>query len=244
MTDEVRRIAMWSGPRNISTAMMRSWGNRPDTFVCDEPLYAYYLLQTGADHPGAQEVIRSQENDWRQVVTWLTDFRPEGKPIFYQKHMTHHLLPEVDRSWLDHVTNCFLIRDPAQVILSYLKKNPHMSLMDSGFPQQVEIFRIVRERTGGVPPVIDARDVLESPRRVLGLLCDALGIVFTEAMLSWTPGFRATDGVWARHWYHEVVKSTSFQPYRPRTEPIPQALATIHEQCIACYQELYPHRLR
>src|SRR5262245_13727010 len=148
------RLAMWSGPRNISTAMMRSWGNRPDTFVCDEPLYAYYLLATGVSHPGADEVIRHHTSDWRQVVQDLTEFEPPGKTIFYQKHMTHHLLPEIDRGWLDRVHNCFLIRDPQEVIPSYIKKNPHMDLADSGFPQQLEIFRWVRERTGNTPPVI------------------------------------------------------------------------------------------
>lgn len=243
MTLAVRRIAMWSGPRNISTAMMRSWGNRPDTFVCDEPLYAHYLLKTGVPHPISDEVIRSQENDWRKVVTWLTEYVPPGKMVFYQKQMTHHLLPEIDRAWLNRVTNCFLIREPREVIASYLKKNPRMNLLDSGFPQLVEIFDYVRTHSGTIPPVIDARDVLENPRRVLGLLCDTLGVEFTDSMLSWPPGLRPTDGVWAKHWYTEVEKSTSFQPYRPKSGPVPELLTSIYEQCVQCYEQLHRHRL-
>ena len=184
------RIAMWSGPRNISTAMMRSWGNRPDTAVCDEPFYAHYLQVTGYDHPGADEVIASGETDWRKVVARLTGAAPAGKHIFYQKQMTHHLLPDIDRAWLGAVTNCFLIRDPREVITSYIKKNQDPALEDLGFVQQAEIFEWVREHTNAIPPVVDARDVLENPERMLRSLCHAVGVEFTEAMLSWPPGAR------------------------------------------------------
>jgi hypothetical protein len=177
MTDDRSlRIAMWSGPRNISTAMLRSWGNRPDTYVCDEPLYAHYLAVTGIDHPGAQEVIEHHERDWRKVVAWLTGPVPEGKPIFYQKQMTHHLLPEIDRGWLDEVENCFLIRDPREMLTSLALKLERPTLNDTGLVQQVEIFEQVREQTGRVPPVVDSRDVLQDPEGVLTLLCGALGI--------------------------------------------------------------------
>jgi len=239
----MRRIAMWSGPRNISTAMMRSWGNRPDTFVCDEPLYAHYLRETGVAHPGADEVMQHQENDWRKVVTWLTEYQPLGKTIFYQKHMTHHLLAGIGREWLDRVQNCFLIRDPREVITSYVKKKPVMELADTGFPQQVEIFRWVCRRVGKVPPVIDARDVLEDPRRTLGLLCGALEIEFSDAMLRWPAGARDTDGIWAKYWYHEVEKSTEFQEYQPKVDRVPAALEGMHAQCVSFYEELYSHRL-
>src|SRR6266404_1817083 len=164
---EPRRIAMWSGPRNISTAMMRSWGNRPDTFVCDEPFYACYLQTTGREHPGAAEVIAHGETDWRKVVARLTGPVPDAKRLFYQKQMTHHLLPEIDRSWLGAVTNCFLIRDPGEVIVSYIKKNNDPTLEDIGFIQQAGIFEWVRERTGQIPAVVDAHDVLENPGRIL-----------------------------------------------------------------------------
>jgi hypothetical protein len=237
------RLAMWSGPRNISTAMMRAWGNRPDTFVCDEPLYAHYLLATGSHHPGRDEVIAAGETDWRKVVAWLTGDVPEGKSIFFQKHMTHHLLAQIDRGWLDQLTHCFLIRDPREVIVSYLRKNGDPTVDDLGYPQQVEIFRRLRQRHGTVPPVLEARDVLDGPRRTLGLLCDCVGVPFDECMLSWPPGLRPTDGVWARHWYTEVERSTGFKPYAARAEPVPQRLSDVYRRCLELYEELYEHRL-
>jgi hypothetical protein len=237
------RIAMWSGPRNISTAMMRSWGNRPDTLVVDEPFYAFYLKATVKEHPGADEVIANEETDWRKVVGRLTGPIPDDKRIFYQKQMTHHLLSEVDREWLGAMMNCFLIRDPREVIVSYIKKQGDPALEDLGFVQQAEIFDWVCTRTDATPPVIDARDVLENPKRTLGLLCDAAGVEFSEAMLSWPPGLRDTDGIWAKHWYGEVAGSTSFQPYRRKDEPVPERLRKIHDRCRACYDWLYEHRL-
>ena len=242
--NEPVRIAMWSGPRNISTAMMRSWGNRPDTFVCDEPFYAYYLRATGREHPGADEVIASGETDWRKVVERLTGEVPNGKRIFYQKQMTHHLLPEIDRAWLGGLTNCFLIRDPREAIVSYIKKNNEPTLEDIGFVQQAEIFDWVREDTGAIPPVIDARDVLENPENILRLLCDAVGVEFMDAMLSWPPGLRETDGIWAKHWYGEVAESTSFQKPGPRErEPVPERLRAVYERSRECYARLYQYRL-
>ena len=237
------RLAMWSGPRNISTALMRSWGNRADAAVCDEPLYAHYLAVTGKPHPGADEVIARGPTDWRQAVAALTGDVPGGKAVFYQKHMTHHLLPDIDRSWLGRLSNCFLIRHPREVLASYARIVSEPELEDVGFVQQAEIFAWVRAHQGGTPPVVDARDVLGDPRRTLGLLCDALGVGFQEAMLSWAPGPRPTDGVWARHWYKEVEYSTGFRPYTPRDEPVPARLAALYDRCLECYAELYPHRL-
>ncbi len=227
------RIAMWSGPRNISTAMMRSWGNRDDCAVVDEPLYACYLAATGKPHPGANEVIAAGETDWRKVVRQLTDDRPNDKPIFYQKHMTHHLLPQMDRAWLGKLTNCFLIRHPREVLASYTKIVETPTLEDTGFPQQAEIFEWVREYTGRIPPVLDAADVLKNPRRMLGLLCDAVGVEFREA-----------DGVWARQWYSEVEKSTGFRPYQERHIELPPRLKTICNQCLESYDLLYENRLK
>jgi hypothetical protein len=224
--------------------MMRSWGNRPDTFVCDEPLYAHYLLQTRVPHPGADEVIRCQENDWRKVVQWLTESEPSGKEIFYQKHMTHHLLPNIDRDWLDGVTNAFLIREPREVVTSFIKIAGDPKLEETGLPQQLEIFNWVRERTGRVPPVVDSRDVLEGPERMLRLLCEALDVDFTETMLSWPPGPRETDGVWAKHWYDAVLKSTTFQAYRPKNEPVPPLLTGLLVEAEEIYKQLYEFRLR
>jgi Sulfotransferase domain len=240
------RIAMWSGPRNISTAMMRAWGNRPDTFVCDEPFYAYYLKATGRDHPAREEVIAQGETDWRKVIAQLTGPIPGGKTIFYQKQMTHHLLPEIDHEWLAQVTNCFLIRDPAEVIVSYLKKSSEMSLEDIGFVQQEEIFELVREAADAIPAVIDARDVLENPKQTLQLLCEFVGVEFTEAMLSWPAGLRETDGIWAGHWYNEVANSTGFHKAAPpvAATELPAWTRPIHERALESYQRLYHHRLR
>ncbi len=242
------RIAMWSGPRNISTALMRAWGNRPDTVVVDEPFYACYLKATGADHPGADEVIARGETDWRKVVACLTSDRLQSgrqgpSHILYQKQMTHHLLPEISRDWLACVTNCFLIRDPCEVIASYLKKEQDLTLADLGFKQQAEIFDWVRTHTI-IPPVIDARDLSENPEHTLRLLCDAVGVEFTTEMLSWPAGPRETDGVWAKHWYAEVERSTSFQPSRQNDEPAPERLRAVYQQCSEIYQRLREHRLR
>lgn len=251
-TDAVR-IAMWSGPRNISTAMMRSLGNRADTAVIDEPFYAFYLKRTGMKHPGADQVIASGETNWRKIVERLTGPIPDGKRILYQKQMTHHLLSQVDRQWLRAVTNCFLIRDPREVILSYIKKNPKPTLEDLGFVQQTEIFDFVvgasrrdirgRRSAPSPPIVIDAKDVLEHPERMLRLLCDAVDIEFDDVMLYWPPGLRDTDGIWAKYWYDEVARSTSFQPYRPKNEPVPERLREIHDRCRECYDRLYQYRL-
>ena len=242
----IARVAMWSGPRNISTALMRSWGNRSDTVVCDEPFYACYLQATGRDHPGAEEVMAAGQTEWRKVVEQLlSDNLPGGKRVFYQKQMAHHLLPEIDREWIGRMKNCFLIRDPREVIVSYLKKNADPTVEDLGFVQQAEIFRWVRERTGAIPPVVDARDVLGNPRKVLGLLCDALSVKFMDSMLSWLPGPRATDGIWAKHWYGEVETSTGFR--KPSTgEPplVPERLRDVYEGSRECYDQLYARRLR
>lgn len=244
MTSAPVRIAMWSGPRNISTAMMRAWGNRPDTAVIDEPFYAYYLERTGKDHPVAAEVIAAGETDWRRVARRLTQEPvPGGKRIFFQKQMTHHFLPEVDHEWIVELTNCFLIRDPREVILSYIRKNPNPALEDLGFAQQCEIFNFVSDRTQTTPPVVDARDVLQNPERTLRLLCDRIGVPFDRAMLSWPAGLRETDGVWAKHWYDAVARSTSFEPYKPREGTVPDALSQVYEQCRQCYEELYQYRL-
>ena len=223
--------------------MMRAWGNRDDTVVVDEPFFAHYLRATDIAHPGADEVIATGENDWRKVVAYLTGPVPNGKEIFFHKQMTHHLLPEIDREWLAAVTNCFLIRDPREVISSYIKKREDPALEDLGFVQQAEIFDFVRTRTNAVPPVVDAKDVLQDPERTLRLLCEAIGVEFSNSMLSWPPGLRDTDGIWAKYWYGEVAKTTSFQPYSPRQYELPEKLHELYERCRNCYKKLYQHRL-
>src|SRR5207237_5954412 len=191
---------MWSGPRNISTAMMRAWGNRADTAVIDEPFYAYYLKRTGKKHPHASEIIAGGETDWRKIVASLKiGSIPSGKRIFFQKQMTHHLLPEVDREWIVDFTNCFLIRDPREVILSYIKKNPEPELEDLGFVQQLKIFDFVRGQANSVPTIVDAKDVLENLERTLRLLCETIGVSFDSAILSWPPRLLDTDGIWEKY---------------------------------------------
>lgn len=239
------RIAMWSGPRNISTAMLRSFGNRPDAFVTDEPLYAYYLQASGSPHPMRDEVIASQSTDWREVTEWLAGPVPGGKTVWYQKHMTHHLLDEVGRDWLDGVKNCFLLRDPRAVLASYAKKREErVCVEDVGMVQQAAIFdEVVARNDGGIPPVIDAAEILGDPAAALGLLCERVGIPFDERMLSWPPGRRDTDGVWARHWYEAVEASTGFQPYQPPPERLPDDLEVIAAECQPAYDRLRRHAL-
>jgi hypothetical protein len=244
MPDRPLRIAMWSGPRNISTALMRAWGNRPDTAVRDEPFYAHYLLQTGAPHPGAREVIAHQESDWRKVVAQLLGPVPGGKAIDYQKQMTHHLLPHIDRDWLGAVTNAFLIREPREMLTSLVRNVPEPTIEDTGLPQQVEIFEWVRAKTGRIPPVLDAKDVLLDPRAMLERLCEALGVAFDESMLSWPAGRRESDGIWAKYWYENVERTTTFQPYKPKDEPVPPGLEPLLDRCLECYGTLHRHRLQ
>jgi len=232
------RIAMWSGPRTVSTALMRSWENRPDTAVVDEPLYAFYLDRTGIDHPAREQVIASQPTSWRAVIGELTAGPPPpGVTVCYAKHMTHHLLPEVDRDALAPLRHAFLIRDPRELLASYARVRATPTLDDLGLWQQAEIF----DRFGG--PVIDSRDLLDRPEAVLRALCAALGVPFCPAMLSWPAGPRDTDGVWAPYWYDSVWRSTGFGRYRPPGTALPPPLARLAEQCQPYYQQLYTHRL-
>ena len=228
---------MWSGPRNLSTALMRSFEHRPDCSVLDEPLYAAYLRRTGLPHPGRGEILASQPTDWRVVVEQLT-IGPVATALQYQKHMTHHLLPEIDRSQLDGLRHAFLLRDPERVLTSYAKVRAEPTLEDLGLPQQVELF----ERFGG--PVIDSADVLRDPRGTLGLLCTALGIDFDEAMLSWPAGSRPSDGVWARHWYAGVEASTGFATAAPGGgDALAERLRPLLARCLPYYERLAPYRL-
>ncbi|MFK7966123.1 MAG: HAD family hydrolase [Burkholderiaceae bacterium] len=204
------RIAMWSGPRNISTAMMRAWENRPDCAVWDEPLYAAYLNDTGIDHPMREEIIAHDDTDWRRVVQQCQHGAPDSCAVFYQKHMTHHMLPEYSLDWLADVSNCFLIRNPHAVLASYLKRRDQATLEDIGLPQQLRIFEHVCATTGSTPLVIDSTEFLQKPEQYLQAICLALDLPFTDHMLSWPAGPRESDGVWAPHWYDQVWASTGF----------------------------------
>jgi hypothetical protein len=232
------RIAMWSGPRTLSTATMRSWGNRRDTVVVDEPLYAYYLAATGLDHPGRDAVLASQPTDWRVVVRDLTeDPLPAGATISYQKHMTHHVLPEVDLDALGGLRHAFLIRDPRRLLASYAKVREQPTLADLGLERQVALLR----RFGG--PVLDADDLLRDPEGRLRALCAALDVPFDPVMLSWPAGPRDTDGVWAPHWYASVEASTGFGPYREAPADLPAPLEDLAEVCRPYYDELASRRI-
>lgn len=238
-------IAMWSGPRNISTAMMRAWGQRTDTVVWDEPLYAHYLLATGrTNHPGYAETIANHETDWKKVVADATGPPPGGKRIYYQKHMAHHVLPGMPVEWIDQLTNCFLIRQPREMLLSMTEFLPTLTVGETGLPQQVEMFERMVERDGVAPPVVDSRDVLADPRGMLSALCARLSIPFFEDMLSWPPGPRDTDGAWAPFWYAKVYNTTSFGTYQANDAPLPGHLNDILDECQALYDQLWAHRLR
>ncbi len=242
MTD--LRIAMWSGPRNISTAMMRAWENRDDCDVWDEPLYGYYLHKTGIAHPGAEEIIADQGVNWLATVEQCSGESPQQNPLFYQKHMTLHLLSEIDRSFLQSLVNCFLIREPERVIASYAAVRGEATLEDIGFIQQAELFEYVHALTGEIPVVIDSREFLQNPEAMLCALCKKLGIAFDEKMLSWPPGPRDSDGVWAKYWYDSVWNSTNFTVYQEKPVKLSRRDHRVAEKARPYYDLLHGHRLR
>lgn len=231
---------MWSGPRNISTAMMRAWENRADTVVVDEPFYAAFLARTGLDHPAREEVIASQPTEPDEVVGALLAPLPGGVTVHYAKHMTHHLAPGQDLGWAREVRNVLLIRDPAEVVASYVKSREACEPDDIGLLQQVRLLDILEDE----PPVIDAADFLRDPEAHLRWLCDWLGIEFTDRMLHWPAGPRDSDGVWAPHWYDAVWASTGFAPYRPRDIDLDEHDAAVAHACRPAFDRLWELRLR
>ncbi len=238
------RIAMWSGPRNISTAMMRAWENRSDCTVWDEPLYGHYLFKTGISHPGADEIIANQGHDWRDIVRRCTGDALHQKSVFYQKHMTLHMLPEIDRGWLSKLTNCFLIRDPESVIASYAAVRNEPTLQDIGFVQQAELFDTVADTSQAKPLVIDSKDFLLDPEAMLIAICARLGLDFESSMLHWPTGSRESDGVWAKHWYGSVWNSSGFATYREKPLSLSAREMAIAEEARPYYQHLYENRLQ
>lgn len=220
---------------------MRSWDSRDDTVVVDEPFYAHYLSHRPLAHPGRDEVVASQPTRWDEVVDHLLAPLPEGISVLYQKHMAHHLLPDMGRDWLAAMTHAFLIRDPREMLPSLARVLDEPTLDDTGLVQQVEIFELCSGTAP--PPVIDARDVLTAPEAILRRLCDRLGVPFDDRMLSWAPGLRDTDGVWARWWYDAVARSTGFSAYQPPTEPFPERLVPLLDACLPYYERLYRERI-
>ena len=235
---------MWSGPRNISTAMMYSFDNRPDSYCSDEPLYAHYLARTGVTHPGAQNVVASGETDWKKVVDFVCGDIPNRSEIWYQKHMTHHLLPHIGLDWVSKLTNCLLIRDPREVLLSMSKKTDQIDVMATGLPQQNRLFDHLLETTGEIPTIVDSGDILKNPERMLSKLCDVLEIPFDKSMLSWQAGPRECDGIWAKYWYDSVWESTGFAQYRSRIGELSPEYQVYHDECQVFYDRLHSFRLK
>jgi hypothetical protein len=240
MTETIR-IAMWSGPRALSTALMRAWENRPDCLVVDEPLYAAYLAGSGLDHPMRAEVLASQPQDATVVAEQMTAIA--GAPVIYQKHMSHHLLPDMPRGWIDRLSNAFLIRDPVRVLASYDQKRAAPTLADIGIEQQAELFDRLAQRDGQPPPVIDADDLQRAPEAVLRALCEALGVPFSPKMLSWPAGPRDSDGVWAPHWYDAVWRSTGFVPPREHNVALAPDLTRLADLAMPLYAKMATWRL-
>ncbi len=237
------KIAMWSGPRNLSTAMMYAFAARGDCAVTDEPFYAAYLAATGLDHPMREAVIASQSTDPAAVAAACTGPNPDGKAHWYQKHMTMHMIPAFDRAFLADLTNVFLIRHPARVIASYARKRESPTLPDIGFLQQAALFDQVADRLGHAPLVISAEDIRVNPRASLTTLCTALGIPFTDRMLHWTKGPKPYDGVWAPHWYNAVHQSTGFEDPEGPLPDLPPAYLELAELALPAYHRLATHKL-
>jgi hypothetical protein len=234
---------MWSGPRNLSTAMMRSFGSRADTFVSDEPFYGCFLKETGADHPMSEEIIGAMDCDWDSVAATLNGPAPDGSPVWYQKHMWHHMVGPIDYDDFAGFTHAFLIRKPERMIVSYLRKRESARFEDFGLERQADFFDREAERLGRAPPVVDADDVLANPEAVLSKLCAALRIAWDRAMLTWTAGRRDSDGPWAPHWYGAVEKSTGFGPPDCESPDLPADARRLAARCRPFYERLAAHRL-
>lgn len=235
-----KRICVWSGPRNISTALMYSFAQRADTTVVDEPLYAHYLTHTDANeyHPGAKEVIADQENDGQKVIENIV-FGEYDTPVVFFKHMTHHLV-DLDWSFMKDTINVILTRDPKEMLPSFVKQIDQPTMRDVGYAQHLELMEYLKG-IGQNPIVIDSKEVLMNPREKLTELCDFLGISFDKGMLSWKPGARPEDGIWAKHWYHNVHTSTGFQAYKPKMDAFPEQLRKLLAECEECYAKLLAH---
>ena len=234
--DGITRICLWSGPRNISTTLMYSFAQRPDTTVFDEPLYAHYLHNTNADqyHPGAKEIMASQENDGQKVVDMMMG--KHNQPVVFFKNMTHHLL-NVDRSFMKDVVNVILTRDPKEMIPSFAKVIDNPTIGDIGYELHTELIEHF-ENEGIDYVVLDSKKILLNPKKVLTEFCEKIGIQFDSSMLKWSAGARQEDGIWAEFWYENVHQSTGYLPYKPKTDIFPENLIPLLNECQVHYNKI------
>ena len=237
------KIAMWSGPRNISTAIMRSFGNRPDTFITDEPFYSYYLNKTQQKHPMYKEIISSGEIIWEKIVEHISGDIPKNKSVWYQKHMAQHNLPGMDLGWIYNMNNVVLIRHPKKVILSYIKKFEIENINQLGYVQQFDLINLLKDKNNQYPVIIDAEDLLKNPKEILCQLCKKIGIPFYNNMLSWKYGEKNTDGIWGKYWYKKVNDSNSFLKSQTSTLKMPEKYLDIYNNCLHYYKKMYNTRL-
>lgn len=235
----MRRLAVWSGPRNLSTALMRSFSSRCDCVVSDEPFYASYLATTGIRHPGRSDVLSSQPQDWQEVACQMAEGpAPLEKPIWYQKHMAQHMDKTMLAPWLERIEHAFLIRHPARVIHSYLRVFPSMTLAETGLPWQVLLYKHLRQTRRHPPLIIDARDLQLRPKSTLQRLCEAFGISWKSSMLHWPTGRHPQDGVWAPHWYKKIWESTGFTPAPVEDSPLPEPNVPFLDEAVSLYEQL------
>lgn len=237
------RIAMWSGPRNISTAMMRSFGSRTDCAVTDEPFYGAFLKQTGIEQPMAAEVIASMDTEWDSVANTVRGPVPGGKALWYQKHMPHHMVGPVSIADFPDHRHAFLIRDPDAVVASYAAKRVEITADDLGYERQLDYLHHAAQMTGEAPIVLDSADILQEPEAQLKALCRALGIDWDPAMLSWETGPRDTDGIWASHWYNRVLETDTFATPDDKTPALLSAHQRVADECRRFYNCLLEYRL-
>ncbi len=237
------RLSVWSGPRNISTAMMRSFGSRSDCHPVDEPFYACYLTQTGLQHPMREEIIASQPSNWKTVISEINGALPHKKSILYLKHMTQHMLSDIKLEGLADHTHCFLIRDPRLVIASFSEKMDRVSADATGFKRQLELYRYFSKHAAKRPVVIEGEDIQKNPGEMLEHLCEACNLPFDKAMLSWKAGPHPEDGIWGAHWYNAVEKSTGFAAYSEKQVLLSDEQEQLAKELEPYYQELKAHKL-
>ena len=231
----MRILSLWSGPRNVSTALMYSFLQHPAIHVIDEPLYAHYLSKTSVSHPGDKEVLLTMEHDGEKVLKKIVSETKKFQIVFL-KNMAHHWIG-LDSSWLDKYDNIFLIRDPKQMLPSLVNQLPKPILRDTGLKTQVEIYDRLQKQ-GKQPIIIDAKYLLKNPKKILRIVFKHLGLPFSTRMLKWPKGPKREDGIWAKYWYHNVHQSEEFTPYYAKKEPFPEHLNELLDECTPYYQYL------